>query len=375
MSAPTWIVLSAYNGAAHIVEQVASIQAQAFTEWVLLVRDDGSSDNTPDILDRLAAADRRIRVLPSTGNVGVVRSFSLLVQAAWEAGARYVFLSDQDDVWVPGKLDLMLAAMREAEAGARDVPVLVHSDLAVVDASLNVLSPSFMKYQKLRDQGDDAIRVLLTQNFVTGCTCLLNRALMDLALPFPADAAMHDWWLAQCAAAAGRIRFLPEPLVLYRQHGANVVGARGTTALLLRALRSPRRWWRNSVRIFAGGVAQCRRLGERLDERLGRMRPEDIQRAGADPAPQPPPARVVYAYVAAMGGARTGPGRLAAVHRLGVGPRIRLARPFYFLRVLMGAGREFWGGEGTGLGMPPGRAAGPSALGTAGAPPAADAHG
>jgi len=108
-------------------------------------------------------------------------------------------------------------------------PLLVHSDLQVVDAGLKPISSSFMQYQRIAHE-DDGLRTLLLSNFVTGCTCLLNRQLAELALPIPREAIVHDWWLALCAASAGHIGYIAEPLVKYRQHGANVIGAKSAAS-------------------------------------------------------------------------------------------------------------------------------------------------
>jgi hypothetical protein len=125
----------------------------------------------------------------------------------------------------------------EAEHG-RDHPLLVHTDLAVVDRRLQPISPSFWRYQNIHPAGRETLNRLLAQNVVTGCSMMLNRALRERALPIPAEACMHDWWLALVAAAFGRITHLPEPTVLYRQHGGNDTGAKrwGRDFIVRRAL-------------------------------------------------------------------------------------------------------------------------------------------
>jgi len=108
-------------------------------------------------------------------------------------------------------------------------PLLVHGDLQVVDAGLKLISSSFMQYQGIAHE-DDGLQTLLLSNFVTGCTCLLNRQLAELALPVPQAAIVHDWWMALCAASAGHIGYIAEPLVKYRQHGANAIGAKNAAS-------------------------------------------------------------------------------------------------------------------------------------------------
>jgi hypothetical protein len=209
-------------------------------------------------------------VLDAPGRLGAIGNFGALLAAARDAGAGYVLPCDQDDVWRPDKLSRMLAAMAALEERhGRATPLLVHSDLEVVDRALRALHPSFLAYQGLRHEGRDPLRVLLVQNFVTGCASLLNAPLLDLALPLPAACLMHDWWTAQCAAAAGALGFVPEPLVRYRQHGANEVGAGGAFGNL-KVLSAPgRRRFARAWRVGHQSVAQAGALGARLRERGG----------------------------------------------------------------------------------------------------------
>jgi len=134
-------------------------------------------------------------------------------------------LSDQDDVWLPDKAEKLLARMRELERerGA-DTPVLVHSDLAVVDEKLRVLAHSFFKYQKITP-GRTKLPQLLVQNNVTGGAVMLNRAFLPLLGTLPQVCLMHDAWLALLASCFGAIGWVNEPLYLYRQHGKNTLGA------------------------------------------------------------------------------------------------------------------------------------------------------
>jgi hypothetical protein len=106
---------------------------------------------------------------------------------------------------------------------------LVHSDLELVDAAGNRLGVRYLQRQRLDPERTAPVDLALT-NVVTGCTALCNRALLELALPLPVEALMHDWWLALVASAFGRIGWLPQATVLYRQHGANVLGAQGLGA-------------------------------------------------------------------------------------------------------------------------------------------------
>lgn len=323
------ILLSTFNGAEYVAEQIESIRRQTMSDWMLLVRDDGSSDETVQIVGKLAETDRRIVLTEDgKGNLGPAGSFGLLLQSAAEAGACYVALADQDDVWRPDKLarELQLLRSREAEVGA-DTPILVHSDLTVVAEDLSVVHPSFLRFQGLERAAGAPLGRLLVQNFVTGCTVVVNRALLDVATPLP-KVAMHDWWLALCAAALGQLAYLPEPTVLYRQHGRNAAGARWQWEARMQALRHPTLWWHRSADRFSASLDQARELA-RLLERRGGEKPE---RFGSITAVRD----YCNAFTSGIGALQ----RLRMVRRHGIKPRSLLGYPvFFYVRVLC------WSGE------------------------------
>ncbi|MBU3951926.1 MAG: hypothetical protein KJ658_07270, partial [Proteobacteria bacterium] len=145
-------------------------------------------------------------------------------------------------------------------------PVLVHSDAEVVDTHLNTVCPSFMAYQGICHNRVNPLNNLLVQNFVTGCTLMVNRKLLELAYPVPEAALMHDWWLALCAAVSGRIEFADRPLIRYRQHRNNQVGAKSVT-LYLNPFTG--RWysaWESGRQHFAQSVRQAGALADRMAE-------------------------------------------------------------------------------------------------------------
>ena len=259
------VVLSAYNGARHIAEQIESIRGQSFKKWKLIVRDDGSSDGTVAIVNELIARDPRISLIQdSSTQLGPSASFGALLQSAYAEGADFVFLCDQDDVWLPGKMEeqLSLLAADTGRKGAQG-PLLVHSDLEVVDENLQLIHPSFSEFQRMSYDEADPLRTLLIHNAVVGCTVAINRALLEFALPIPA-ASPHDWWLALCAAATGGIIRVDKPTVRYRQHATNVVGAIHKHAFVREVIRNPISFVASSFRAFNVGVEQARNLRERM---------------------------------------------------------------------------------------------------------------
>jgi hypothetical protein len=192
-------------------------------------------------------------------------------------GADYLGFVDQDDVWVPEKLERQLAAMREAERlHGETTPILVHSDLSVVDSALRPVAPSFRAYAGLGAL-EAPLPERVAHNVVTGCTVLVNRALREAAGPIP-DGIMHDAWLACVATAVGRTVYLPQPLVAYRQHGANAIGARGAPAPLSRAMWRALFPWRARQAVVRRDVAAAARLAQALLPRLGGHLPPHTMR-------------------------------------------------------------------------------------------------
>jgi hypothetical protein len=220
------------------------------------------------ILREWAGRDERIALVEGEDvRLGAAGSFARLWEGA-PAGAAYLGFVDQDDVWVPEKLERQLAAMREAERLHGDTtPILVHSDLSVVDSALRPVAPSFRAYARLGAL-EAPLPERVAHNVVTGCTVLVNRALREAAGPIP-DGVMHDAWLACVATAVGRTVYLPQPLVAYRQHGANAIGARGAPALLSRAMWRALFPWRARQAVVRRDVATAARLAQALLPRLG----------------------------------------------------------------------------------------------------------
>ncbi len=223
----TEILLACYNGKKYLTQLLDSLGAQEQADFRVLMQDDGSQDGTREILQRRAEADSRFQLLEDASSNrihGAIGNFwSLLGQAQGE----YTALCDQDDVWHADRLRAGLEAMRDAEARwGRETPLLVHSDARVVDAAGQVLHESFFAHQGWDFRAVGLAR-LLVQNNVTGCTLLMNRPLRALALRCgdPKKMHMHDWFLALTAAAFGHVVCLPRPLVDYRQHGDNEMGA------------------------------------------------------------------------------------------------------------------------------------------------------
>ena len=219
------VLLATYNGARFLREQIDSVLKQEGVGIRILARDDGSTDGTQALLAEYAdALPEQFQVLHDDFRTGTARgNFGLLLQATT---AKYVAFCDQDDVWLPGKLSTSMAVMRDMEsAHGSTTPLLVYTDLRVVDDALRTVGESLWQTNHLAHAQSPSLASLLTENVVTGCTALLNRALIDRMATMPATAQMHDHWAALLASSLGAMAALPQATVLYRQHGGNVVGA------------------------------------------------------------------------------------------------------------------------------------------------------
>ena len=216
------ILLSTYNGEKYLKAQLDSLFSQSYKNFKLIARDDGSSDKTLEILKSYD-----IELLPSNENIGVKSSFETLLKYAFEnSDADYFMFCDQDDVWNQDKVELTLQKMYEMEKLYKNTPILVHTDLEVVDENLHTINPSFMKLQNLHEK-KNRLNNLLIQNTITGCTVMINRDLAKLCLPMSSNAIVHDWWVGLVASCFGKIGYVDDSTIKYRQHTSNTIGAKG----------------------------------------------------------------------------------------------------------------------------------------------------
>lgn len=268
MKEPTiWVLLPVYNGARYLQPLLQSVLSQTHTSLRLLCRDDGSTDESAQLLSACAQAhpDRVILHHAPHGNLGACASFSVLMSEALRLTDNtdspvYFSLADQDDIWLPHKLERLLTTIQTLEQSAPPgTPVLVHSDLRVVDQAGDEIAPSFIAYQGLKPERQ-GLSAQLMLNTLTGCTALLNRPLLALSTPVHPNAVMHDGWISLTASAFGQRAFIPEPLMDYRQHAHNTLGAQAwvNTMALPHDAKSPRRfsqvlaaWLRRSALIFS----------------------------------------------------------------------------------------------------------------------------
>ncbi len=217
------ILLASYNGEKYISHQLKSIINQTYTNWQLIVRDDHSNDNTVSIIRKYKEQyPDKIFLLKNNGkNKGSLYNFSTLLSAATDA--EYIMFCDQDDEWKKNKIEITFSKMQEVEHRfGVNCPIFVFTDFQYVDENMHTIeSKKNFEINRIKNFG---FAQLLAQNPVYGCTTMLNRALADRVGTIPAEADFHDHWIALVASAFGKLFYLKEKTVLYRQHGNNVSG-------------------------------------------------------------------------------------------------------------------------------------------------------
>jgi glycosyltransferase involved in cell wall biosynthesis len=212
------ILMSTYNGEKYINEQMDSLLVQDYNSYEILVRDDGSTDRTLNILEEYKQKTDRLAIIKGR-NIGVVRSFFNLVQES-KKDVHYLAFCDQDDVW---KKDKISRAVQLIESdGNNNVPIMYCSITINVDEMLNIISLSETPNR------EPSLKNALVQNIATGCTIVINKQARDLLLQKLPDykyVLMHDWWIYMVISAFGKVVFDKESRILYRQHSTNVIGA------------------------------------------------------------------------------------------------------------------------------------------------------
>ncbi len=220
------ILMATYNGEKYVHQQIESIINQSYSDWNLYIHDDGSTDKTVEVIKKFN--DNRIHLVEDNIHFGN-SSLNFLHLVKTCATNDYFFFADQDDFWLPNKIEKTLSLIKQIENGDKLIPVCVGTDLKVVDSELNTINESFYNLSKMLLDAD--FNSLLIENDFTGCTMCMNKAVISylekIEKPDFAKIIQHDWIIALICAADGKIAQLAEPTILYRQHQNNVVGANG----------------------------------------------------------------------------------------------------------------------------------------------------
>ncbi|TEW55749.1 glycosyltransferase family 2 protein [Psychromonas sp. RZ22] len=207
------IALASYNGHRYLKEQIQSILNQTYHNIELIISDDHSCDGTQDLISKFVNSDTRVSLIVNNDRRGFVNNFE---NAISHCSGEFIALADQDDIWELDKIDKLVRGI-----GAFS---LIHSDASLINMSGNCIFNSYTLTAKKNILNLDVVDVILN-NPVTGCTTMFHHSLLDKALPFPEKLAVHDKWLALLALLDQGIVYYDEPLVKYRQHDGNQIGA------------------------------------------------------------------------------------------------------------------------------------------------------
>lgn len=226
------VLMSTYNGENYLKEQIDSILNQTYSDFEIYIRDDGSTDGTKKIVE--SYNNPRIKYVQGE-NLGPSGSFFALLNMV--PTAEFIFFSDQDDVWYPEKLEIMLEEIKKYEG----IPTMVFSDFAMIDFSGKCVASSYSEYANLQvSAGSVGINKIIAQPYVFGCASVINRDLADMVLTPPNGIEMHDCWISLVAAAIGKLIYMPQQTIAHRFHSSNATGKSGQDSNVSRLMRVTR---------------------------------------------------------------------------------------------------------------------------------------
>lgn len=214
------ILMATYNGEKYLREQLDSILNQSFKDFILFISDDCSKDSTIEILNEYSKKDDRIKIFVQEKNLGVIKNFEFLMKKVQN---EYFMFSDQDDIWDNQKIEKTLKRLEETNSD------LAYCDLEVVDENMNTLSESYWKLKGFEHKvfKYNNFESLYLNNYITGSTMLIRSKMLDKILPLVQESKyiLHDYWSALVVSKLGKISYVNEKLVRYRQHKNNEVGS------------------------------------------------------------------------------------------------------------------------------------------------------
>jgi rhamnosyltransferase len=214
--------MATYNGEKYIKEQIDSIINQSYKNWELLIRDDGSNDKTVEIIKEYIQHDNRIKLIEDElGNLGYNKNFETLISLT---DADYIMISDQDDIWYPNKIEISLEKMLEIENEKRDTAILVHSNAELFNKNNLIKEKYLIKNEEAKNKD---LRFYFFQNCVQGASCLINKNLKNIILPFIPE-IIYDYYILLCAEMFGERYFIDSALMKYRIHENNIIGVKNT---------------------------------------------------------------------------------------------------------------------------------------------------
>ena len=253
------ILLATYNGEQYIKEQLDSLLAQSHGNINVIIHDDGSTDETVRIIrDYENRYPEIVKLVEDGKRFGNASDHFMYMTGL--ASADYVMFCDQDDYWKKDKVKVTLEKMLEIEEkNGKDRPYLVFAAYMAADSKLNPLKNGKSFLYKLD------LNHILVQNCIAGCMCMINRRLVELIGEPDHAIIMHDWWFALIASSIGDIYYIDTPLMLYRQHGNNVVGASNLTSFKSRVKKLKNPYTKKLMFVYE---RQARLLMDRLGDKM-----------------------------------------------------------------------------------------------------------
>lgn len=211
------ILMATYNGGLYVKSQILSIQAQTFQDWQLIIHDDGSTDNTIEIIKKLAIADSRINIIEDAIRFGnAAENFMHLIKSS---KADYVMFCDQDDIWFDNKIEEQLSAIKKRN---NEIPQVVYSNSYVWISNKGIKGLATLTFPKKTNQ------FLFLNSGMQGCAAIFNKEMRDILVSYHGRLAMHDHLLHLAGLCLGEVEYMPVSLMLYRNHDKNVTGATAT---------------------------------------------------------------------------------------------------------------------------------------------------
>lgn len=258
------VIMATYNGAKYIREQIDSILNNSYKDFELFIFDDGSNDDTMRIIGEYVEKNpQKVHFVQNTTNVGVIKNF---VSAICQIEANYYLFCDQDDYWNSYKIEHTIKAIKEEDLKDRECPVVLYGDLEVVDRQLNKISESFYKHGNIEPKKIDLPHLLMENKFV-GCTMAINHAVKRYLSTDINGMRMHDWWIGLIGVTFGKVVYLDESLLKYRQSGNNTVGSSSDISYTLRNL--------NAIGALKKGLVENCHQARAFFDYYGGLIPED----------------------------------------------------------------------------------------------------
>lgn len=214
------ILLATYNGEKYVAEQIESILKQSYSNIKLIISDDCSQDETRKILEKYKIKDKRVEIHLQEKNLGYIKNFEYLLK---QVKNNIYMLSDQDDIWLPEKVEKTLKTLNKENAD------MVFGDLEVVDKNLKTIYPSFGDFMLLNGKIKKYInsnKLNYLYNCVTGCTIMSKKKFLNKILPLPTNSkyVAHDHWMSLIVSFNGKMAYMTNKYIKYRQHGNNEIG-------------------------------------------------------------------------------------------------------------------------------------------------------